>query len=79
MREIFQSKENSKKNPVIWNDFSKRFQDLIIERFNINSIKVKKLLNQTGSDEILIKYLLTLSLCISNQGYQKLKNFLLNF
>ena len=39
----------------------------------------KKILNQTGNDEILTKSLLTLSLCISNKGYQKLKNFILNF
>ena len=79
IREIFQSKENPKNNSVIWNDFNNRFQELINERFNVNSIRVKKLLNQTGNDEILIKYLLTLSLCISNQGYKKLKKFLLNF
>ena len=79
IRNILQSKEDPEKNPVIWNDFNKRFIELINERFNINSIRVKKLLNQTGNDEILIKLLLTLSLCISNQGYQKLNNFLLEF
>ena len=79
IREILQSKEVSEKNSDIWNDFSKRFIELINERFNINSMRVKKLLNETGNDEILIKSLLTLSLCISNQGYQKLKNFLFNF
>ena len=79
IREILQSKEDSKKKPVIWDDFNKRFIELINERFNINSMRVKKLINQTGNDEILIKSLLTLSLCISNQGYHKLKNFLLIF
>ena len=78
IREILQSKEDPTKNPVIWNDFNKRFKELINERFNMNSIRVKKLLHQTGNDEILTKSLLTLSLCISNKGYQKLKNFLLN-
>jgi len=76
IRELLQSKEDLEKNSVIWNDFKKRFLELINERFNINSIRVKKLLNQTGNDEILIKYLLTLSFCISYQGNQKLKNFL---
>ena len=76
IREILQSKEDSKKNSVIWSDFYKRFTDLIKERFNINSIRVKKLLNKTENDEIIIKSLLTLSLCISNEGYKKLKNFL---
>ena len=31
------------------------------------------------NDEIIIKSLLILSFCISNQGYQKLKNFLYDF
>ena len=79
IREILQSKEDPEKNSVMWTDFNKRFKELINERFNINSIRVKKLLDQTGNDEILIKSLLTLSLCISNQGNQKLKNFLFNF
>ena len=79
IRELLKSKENPEKNLVIWNNFNKRFIDLIKERFNVDSIRVKKLLKQNGNDEIIIKYLLILSLCISNQGYQKLKNFLFNF
>ena len=78
MREILQCKEDPKKNSVIWVDFNKRFIELIKERFNLDSVRVKKLLNQTENDEIVIKSLLTLSLCISNQGYQKLRNFLFN-
>ena len=78
IREILQSKEDPKNNSLIWNDFNKRFLELIKERFNINCMKVKKLLNQTENDEIIIRYLLTLSLCISNEGSKKLKNFLLN-
>jgi len=79
IREILKSKEDLEKNAVIWNDFNKRFIDLINERLNTSSMRVKKLLNQTGNDEILVKSLLTLSLCISKNGYLKLKNFLLNF
>ena len=79
IREILKSKEDLKENSVIWNDFNKRFLELIKERFNIDSMRVKKLLNQAENDEIIIKYLLTLSLCISNQGCQKLKNFLYDF
>ena len=79
IREILQSKEGLEKNSVIWNDFNKRFIELIKERFNLDSMRVKKLLNQTENDEIIIKSLLTLSLCISNQGYEKLKNFLFDF
>jgi len=79
IREILHSKEDPKNNSVIWNDFYSRFIELIKERFNLNSIRVKKLLNQKENDEIIIKSLIILSLCISNQGYQKLKNFLLDF
>ena len=79
IKEILKSQEDSDKNSDMWNDFKKRFIELINERLNSNSIRVKMLLNQTRNDEIIIKSLLTLSLCISNEGYQKLKNFLLNF
>ena len=79
IREILQSKEDPKKNSVIWKDFNKRLIELIKERFNLDSMRVKKLLNQAENDEIIVKSLLTLSLCISNQGYQKLKNFLSEF
>ena len=79
IRELLKSKEDLEKNSVIWKDFNKRLIELIKERFNLESMRVKKLLNQTGNDEILTKSLITLSLCISNQGYQKLKNFLYDF
>ena len=76
IREILKSKEDIKEDSIIWNDFNKRFIELINERFKLESIRVKKLLNQTENDEIIIKSLLILSFCISNQGYQKLKIFL---
>jgi len=76
IREILKSKEDLEENSVIWNDFNKRFIELIKERFNLDSMRVKKLLNQAENDEIVIKSLLTLSFCISNQGYKKLKKFL---
>ena len=79
IREILKSKEDLEENSVIWKDFNRRFIELIKERFNMDSMRVKKLLNQTENDEIIIKSLLTLSFCISNKGYQKLKNFLLDF
>ena len=79
IREILKSKEDIKENSIIWNDFNKRLIELIKERFNVDSIRVKKLLNQTENGEIIIKSLLILSFCISNQGYQKLKNFLYDF
>ena len=79
IREILKSKEDIKENSIIWNDFNKRFIELIKERFNVDSMRVKKLLNQAENGEIIIKSLLILSFCISNQGYQKLKNFLYDF
>ena len=79
IREILKSKEDLEKNSVIWKDFNKRLIELIKERFNVNSMRVKKLLNKTENDEIIVKSLLTLSLCISNQGYQKLMNFIFDF
>ena len=75
-REILKSKEDIDENSVIWNDFNKRFIELIKERFNLDSMRVKKLLNNNENDEIVIKSLFTLALCISNQGHLKLKNFL---
>ena len=79
IRVILKSKEGIEENSVIWNDFNNRFIELIKERFNIDSIRVKKLLNQAENDEIIIKSLLILSFCISNEGYLKLKNFLYDF
>ena len=79
IREILKSKEDIEENSVIWNDFNNRFIELIKERFNVDSIRVKKLLNKAENNEIIIKSLLILSFCISNQGYQKLKNFLYDF
>ena len=79
IRAILKSKEDIKENSIIWNDFNKRFIELIKERFNVDSMRVKKLLNQAENGEIIIKSLLILSFCISNQGYQKLKNFLYDF
>ena len=78
IREVLKSKE-PEENSVIWNDFNNRFIELIKERFNVESMRVKKLLNQDENNEIIIKSLLTLSLCISKQGYQKLRNFLFDF
>jgi len=79
IREILKSKEDIKENSIIWNDFNRRFIELIKERFNLDSMRVKKILNQAENDEIIIKSLLILSFCISNQGYQKLKKFLYDF
>jgi len=49
IREILKSKEDLEENSVIWNDFKKRFIELIRERFNVDSMRVKKLLNQADN------------------------------
>ena len=79
IRGILKSKEDLENNSVIWSDFNKRFIELIKERFNMESMKVKKLLNQTDNDEFIVHSLLTLSLCISNQGTKRLKNYLFDY
>ena len=79
IREILKSRDDFDNNPYAWNDFKERFIELIYERFNINSMRVKKLIDQNKNDEILLKYLLTLALCSSDNGYQKLRTSLLNF
>ena len=79
IRNILQSRDDFEKNPSIWNDFKKRFTELINERFNVDSMKVKKLLDPKENDKILIHSLLTLALCNSDEGYQKLRNYLINF
>ena len=79
IREILKSRDDIENNLVVWNDFNNRLIELIKERFNVDSMRVKKLLSKTENDEIILKSLLTLSLCISNLGYIKLKNLLLNF
>ena len=78
IREILKSKENIGENQVIWNDFKHRLIDLINERYNINSLKVKKLIDASSNDQIITKILLTLALSCSDQGYQKLRTSLLN-
>jgi len=77
IREILSSRDSFESNPLIWDNFKNRFIDLTNERFNINSMRVKKLLDPKINDEILIKSLLTLALCISEQGHQKLTRSLL--
>ena len=42
-------------------------------------MRVKKLIDANGNDEIILKNLLALALCCSDEGYQKLRSSLLNF
>ena len=79
IRQILQSRDDYTKNPLAWNEFKIRYSELISERFNTNSMKVKRLLDPSFNDEFFIKVILTLALCISDQGFIKLKALLLNY
>ena len=79
IRQILQSKDDLTKNPKPWNEFKIRYIELISERFNTNSMKVKRLLDPNCNDEVFIKIILTLALCISDDGYLKLRTTLLNY
>ena len=79
IRQILQSRDNLTKNPRDWNEFKSRYMELISERFNTNSMKVKRLLDPSINDEIFIKIILSLAFSISDDGYLKLKSALLNF
>ena len=79
IRQILESRDHLIRNPNAWNEFKNRYVELIKERFNINSMKVKRLLDKNINDEIFNKILLTLALCVSDDGYLKLRATLLNY
>ena len=79
IRQILESRDDFIRNPHAWNGFKNRYIELIRERFNTNSMKVKRLLNPNNNDEIFNKILLTLALCVSDDGFLKLRTTLLNY
>ena len=79
IRQILQSRDDFIRNPYSWNEFKNRYIDLISERFNTNSMKVKRLLDHNFNDEAFNKIILTLAFCISDNGYLKLRTTLLNY
>ena len=79
IREILQSRDDLTKNSKAWNDFKNRYIELISERFNTNSMKVKRLFDPSFNDEFFVKILLTLALCISDDGFIKLRCSLLDY
>ena len=78
IRSILSSLDNYNSTPEVWNDFQNRLIDLIIQRFNTESILVKKLVNFEYSKNIYRNILLTLAMCQSEDGYDRLKISLLN-
>ena len=79
IRQILQSRDDFIRNPHSWNEFKNRYIELISERFNTNSMKVKRLLDPNCNDEVFNKIILTLAFCISDDGYLKLRTTLLNY
>ena len=79
IREILQSRDDLIRNPNAWNEFKNRYIELISERFNTNSMKVKRLFDPNYNDEIFNKIILTLALCVSEDGFLKLRTTLLNY
>ena len=79
IRKILQSGDDLIRNPNVWNEFKNRYIELISERYNTNSMKVKRLLDPDINDEIFNKILLTLALSISEDGCLKLKTALINY
>ena len=73
IRAIISSEDNHAKSPQLWNDFQSRYIELIEERFNIETIVVKNLINYSHSKKFYKKILLTLSLASSEEGYDRLK------
>ena len=78
IRSILVSLDNHKSRPELWNDFQNRLIDLIKQRFNTESILVKKLIDFENSKNFYSKILLTLAMCQSEDGYDRLKIYLLN-
>ncbi len=79
IRQILQSRDDFIRIPKAWSEFKNRYIELISERFNTNSMRVKRLLDPRSNDEAFIKILLTLAFCISDDGFQKLKATLLSY
>ena len=69
IRSILLSLDNYNSRPELWNDFQSRLIDLIKQRFNTESILVKKLINFENSKNFYSKILLTLAMCQSEDGY----------
>ena len=79
IRQILQSRDEFTTNPKGWIEFKKRYLELISERLNTNSMKVKRLFDSKCNDEFILKIILTLALSISEDGFVRLRASLLNY
>jgi len=78
IRSILSSLDNYSSRPELWIDFQSRLIDLIKQRFNTESILVKKLVDFENSKDIYKNVLLALAMCQSEDGYDRLKIYLFN-
>ncbi len=76
IRSILLSKDNYSQDPKLWDDFKSRYISLIEERFNTQSIKVKKLLNHSKNNNFFARILITLAMSISDESNLRLKSIL---
>tara|TARA_Y100001968_G_scaffold333524_1_gene396901 strand:- start:2720 stop:3232 length:513 start_codon:yes stop_codon:yes gene_type:complete len=77
LRQLISSREPKSLSIERWNIFHDRFTDLIIERMNIRRAAVKKLLEPELSKDILYSYVITLSMCCGKNGYNRLRENLI--
>ena len=77
IRAILASKDNYIQRPKLWDEFQTRYIDMISKRFNNESIRVKNLTDISRSNSFFNILLFNLALCISDNGYQRLKNILI--
>jgi len=78
VRAIVSSFDNRSKDPQLLIDFEIRFIELIQERYNMESIKVRNLIDINKSENIYKNLLVNLALSISEEGEKRLKETLLN-
>ena len=76
IRSILASSDNSINNSEQWNQFKYRYVELIEERYNMESILVKNLVNINHSQSLYKKILFNLALCPSEEGYNRLRTIL---
>ena len=78
IREILSSRDNYIQRPELWDNFSERYSDLISERFNSESVRVRKLTDKKTSQSTFTKVLLNLALCNSTNSHKRLQEILIN-
>lgn len=76
IRAILNSRDNYSSNPNLWDEFKSRYIELILERFNTESLRVKNLSDSKQCNTFFTKLLLNLALCSSDKSHERLKMIL---